>query len=147
METSDKRRSELVELVQFCYGDFFDKSVRSLDFLTDELTTDEFEIVSALLPSYNAFDGREVGRALMPYRGRIAHYKFGRAGSPVLQVSFPFWTHQREGTKPGTQGVRIPEAETRSLMDEMILMFKTTLHADEADRIGGKQNSIYAWWD
>lgn len=147
METIDKRKTELVELLQFCYGDFFEKSVRSLNFLTDELTTDEFQMLSALLPSYNAFDGREVGRALESYRGRIAHYKFGRSGSPLLHVSFPFWAHQREGIKRGTEGVRISDTEIQSLMDEMILLFKTKLHADEAERVSGSTNCIYAWWN
>jgi hypothetical protein len=142
---SDRLR-QLEQFVRLGYGDLIDAPVRSLDFLTDELTTDEAARVVTLVPSYNAFDGSKVARVVTRFRGRISKWEFGRESSPVLYVDLPYWTHQREGAPAGVRA-KIGDAEHEKLLKELRAAFVDELGADEfaADEI--QKRRVRIWWD
>ena len=99
MEKTIIGRVEVAEqFVRLGYGDLIDDDAkfRSLDFLTERLTTDEIKLVISAFPSHDAFDTKTICSVLDQFRGRVAGWRFGRAGSPLLMVDFAHWTHQLE---------------------------------------------------
>lgn len=133
--------------VMLGYGDFFNRSFRSLNFTTEELNTEDTQVVVRLVKSYNAFSGEDVAKALHQFKGRISSYEFGREGSPVLYVNIPYWTHQRENANSRSTGTRIDDAEFIRLKDELQKVFVDQLHADEFNVDQIRSRTIRIWWD
>lgn len=136
------------QFVRLGYGDLIDVNAkfRSLDFLTERLTTDEIKVVISVVPSHDSWDAMAICSALDQFRGRVAGWRFGRAGSPVLMVDFAHWTHQLEDTPSRPNGTRISDHERDSLISELRNLFLLQLSADkfESDDVG---LSFGAWWD
>ncbi|WP_139260309.1 hypothetical protein [Duganella sacchari] len=149
MEKTIIGRVEVAEqFVRLGYGDLIDDDAkfRSLDFLTERLTTDEIKLVISVVPSHDAFDAKTICSALDQFRGRVAGWRFGRAGSPLLMVDFAHWTHQLEDTPSRPSGTRISEQDRDSLISELRNLFLHQLGADkfESDDV---ELSCGAWWD
>src|SRR4030095_6301724 len=108
IEPQDNRARDAIAFVKLGYGDSFVLGFRSLYFRTDRLTTIEAQAVMRII-EYNGFDGNKVADAIEQFKGKFAAYEFGREGSPVLYVSLPYWTHQREGAPRGNMGERIDD--------------------------------------
>ena len=135
------------EFVKLGYGDLREKGYRSLNFVTECLETDQMLQIIPIVAQYNSFDGVEVANALKQFRGKVSCYEFGRAGSPILHIDIPYWTHQREyynGPKPGE---RITEAELTELVEEMKKVFMIQHLADEFGKDPIMERKIYFWWD
>lgn len=99
------------------------------------------------VPIYNAFDGNAVANAIERFRRRVSGWSIGRAGSPLLQIELPSWTHQVEETPPRTNGTRIADTEHQALIAEMHHVFVEKLGADAFEFTDDSQNRIQVWWD
>lgn len=144
-------RAELAqEFTRLGFADILsnDARFRSLEFLTEELTTSEVQSVLSVVPEYNSFNGPKVAAAIEQFRGRVKGWKFGRAGSPLLIVAFAHSTHQLEEVLPKSRsGTRISQAEAESLIGEMRKVFIDVLDADKFEPDGAGGNNFGAWWD
>lgn len=144
----NKRRQLARSFVVLGFGDIVSgEPFRSLDFLTDAVSTSEAQDLIRLVKSYNAFDGERVASALERFRGRVGGWKFGRCGSPLLHVELPYWTHQVEETLPGTQGARISQENHEALMLELQQTFVDELEADVFETIDDSEHEVRIWWD
>ena len=136
------------QFVQLGYSDLINNEAvfRSLDFLTERLTTDEVKLVISVVPSHDAFNARIICAALDRFRGLVAGWRYGRAGSPLLMVDFAHWTHQLEDTPSHPSGSRISEQDRDALISELRSLFLHHLGADqfEPDNV---ELSYGAWWD
>jgi len=95
---------------------------------------------------YNDFDQEKVKACLDVLKGKVSGYELGRECSPVIHIELPYWTHQREGNQK-RNGERIPESETKKLVEEMRHMFKDVRLCDEFDILGLKEHHVRVWWD
>jgi hypothetical protein len=87
MEKTIIGRVEVAEqFVRLGYGDLIDDDAkfRSLDFLTERLTTDEIKLVISVVPSHDAFDAKTICSALDQFRGRVAGWRFGHCGLTII---------------------------------------------------------------
>ena len=138
------------QFVRLGFGDTIDPEspFRSLEFLTQELTTPEAQEVVSVVKRFNEFDGEAVAKAIGRFRGRVMGWKFGCAGSPLLIVSLAPWTHQIEDTSPhAPTGRRHTERENTALLTELRQMFLSELHADKFQMNGDVEYEFGAWWD
>ena len=138
------------QFVRLGFGDTIDPSspFRSLEFLTEALTTPEAQQVIPVVQRFNAFDGEAVGAAIGRFRGRVMGWKFGCAGSPLLIVQLAPWTHQIEDTPPRSPpGRRHSDKENRALIAELQDLFINELRADKFEMNGGDDLEYGAWWD
>lgn len=145
-------RAELAQnFIRLGYADILsiNTKFRSLEFLTEELTTSEVQPVLCVVPEYNAFNGPKVAAAIEQFRGRVKGWKFGRAGSPLLIIAFASWTHQLEKIQSGgpSSGTRISEAQAESLINDMRQVFLAELHADKFEPVADESGDFGAWWD
>jgi hypothetical protein len=148
--TSQRRIPVAQDFVRIGFGDAIDDNApfRSLDFVTEELTTLEAQSVIPIVKQYNEFDGERVAAAIGHFRGRVRAWKFGRAGSPLLVVSLAPWTHQIEDTDPRLpSGTRYSETEVDALVAELRQMFLVQLGADIFEQVGDDKYTHQAWWD
>lgn len=141
--------ADLLEFVRLGYGDLHDRDVRSLEFRTEELTTDQTIEVLGLVDSYNAFEGPKVAGAVESFRGRVAGWAFGREGSPALYVRLPYWTNQLEGpTLPREEATQISDEDHQRLVEELQATFTNQCHADEFDAMPySRDHEFRIWWD
>ncbi len=144
------RRLELARaFVRLGYGDALvdgDGAFRSLEFLTEELTTSEVqELVRMLTEESGYFDGAAVAEAMTPFRGRVSSWQFGRESSPVLIVKLPHWTAQRENADKGTTSTRISDSEHDALVEQLATGFDA-VGAGEVGPTGTGRN-VRIWWD
>lgn len=144
----NNRLEQAIAFVRLGYGDILENaSFRSLEFLTDALTTIEAQHVLGVVPKYNAFAGDTVASAIERFRGRISAYEFGRSRSPVLHVRLPFTANQAEEyEKPWEVGPRISEADHTALLAEMKGIFVNSLDAEEFEAIDDRSHYIRIWW-
>jgi hypothetical protein len=119
------------------------RGFQSTDFLTPRLRTVQAAPLIRLVGPYNDFDGERVAAAVQGLRGRISGVLFGRAGSPVLYVELPYWTHQREETLADGPGSKISEADHAALVAELRHLFVTELKATEFSTRG---RTLRVWW-
>ena len=138
------------EFVRLGFGDSIDDNAefRSLQFLTDTLTTDEVAEVLPVLPSFNAFVGLKVAQEIQRFRGRVSGWQFGSANSPLLVVVLAPWTHQLELAPPGNySGTQFGKEEQADLVSELRDMFTQQLGADSFEQHSNSQFKYEAWWD
>ncbi|MEP2650569.1 MAG: hypothetical protein ABJH06_01125 [Paraglaciecola sp.] len=149
LQTYEKERlKSLISFVKLGYGDIISNSdFRSLDFTTECLNSDEAIAVLKLVKNYNAFQGQKVATSIEKFRGIVSCYKFGRAGSPLLVIEFPYWTHQIEQTERGKRGERISDNEFKENLKKFRSVFENTLFADEFGFKTPDSRDIYFWWD
>ena len=145
--TAGTLREDAVAFVKLGYGDQFDGEFRSLNFLTDELDTETAQAVVALIDHYNAYDGVKVAAALGRFQGRISRYRFGRDQSPVLLISLPYWTSQREHSSDSGRGERIDAKAHAKTVDELRKVFVDELQADEFGVDPIFDRTLRVWWD
>ncbi len=140
---------DLLEFVRLGYGDLHGRDVRSLEFRTEELTTDQTVAVLGLVDSYNAFEGAKVAGVVESFRGRVSGWAFGRDGSPALYVSLPYWTNQREdSTQPREEATRISDEAHQKLVEELRATFTGEVHADEFSPMPySGDHKFRIWWD
>jgi hypothetical protein len=121
---------------------------RSLEFLTQVLTTTEAQQVIPVLPQYNQFDGRAVADGLETFRGRVSGWQFGCAGSPLLIAVLAPWTHQVEETSPrAPSGRKFSDTENETLIQDLRHTFLGSLGADKFEMNGVNKYEYGAWWD
>ena len=135
------------QFVLLGYGDLREKNYRSLNFVTECLKTDQMSQIIPIVTQYNAFDGKKIAEALKQFRGKISCYEFGRAGSPILHIDIPYWTHQLEYYDGPKLGRRITEAELEKLIKELKRVFQVEHFADDFGRDSIMERKIYFWWD
>jgi len=144
-------RAELAQqFVRMGFADILsgDAKFRSLNFLTEELTTLEVQAVLSVIPDYNSFNGLKVARSIEKFSGRVKGWKFGRAGSALLIVLFASWTHQLENIQPREPtGTRISESDAEALILEMRKVFIDELDADKFEPDVDASRIFGAWWD
>ncbi|WP_296000678.1 hypothetical protein, partial [Rugamonas sp.] len=104
------------------------------------------KLVISAVPSHDAFDAKRICDALTVFRGRVAGWKFGRAGSPLLIVDFARWKHQLEDTPSRPSGSRISEQEHDLLISELRNLFLHQLGADKFEP-NEVEHSCGVWWD
>ena len=92
---------------------------QSTEFLTPRLRTAQASHLIQLVKNYNEFNGESVAQAVSALRGRVSGVEFGREGSPVLYLDLPYWTHQREESKPAGMGAKISDEENDKLVAEL----------------------------
>lgn len=141
-------RAEIAEqFVRLGYGDLIanESKFRSLDFLTERLTTDEVKLAISAVPSHDAFDAKRICDALNVFRGRVAGWRFGRAGSPLLIVDFAQWTHQFEDTPSRPMGSRITDQEHELLISELRNLFLYHLGADKFEPNDAERSCGIRW--
>jgi|SRR5581483_3507375 len=145
---SEQRLESARSFVKLGYSDVLDDGAefRSLEFLTDLMPTNEVQDLVVLIKSYNAFEGERVAQAMKRFGGRVRGWRFGRIGSPALEVELPFWTHQVEGVSPQTEGVRIPDADHESLLQELSELAHA-LDADVCETTDEWRHAVRIWWD
>ena len=112
--------------------------------LTPEMRTVQVQALIRMVKSYNSFEGERVADALTAFRGQVSGIQFGREGSPVLYISLPYWTHQREEVDLTGPHERIAEAATQALVERMRKVFVDQLEADE---FSVEQHRVRVWWD
>ena len=150
MSNHSDRVAAAREFVRLGFGDSIDDnaSFRSLEFLTDTLTTDEVVEVLPVLPSFNAFDGLKVAHAVKEFRGRVSGWQFGSANSPVLLVVLAPWTNQLEFAPRNAPGSRqFTDAERSALLKELSAVLTEQLGADSFEQRPNSQFKYAAWWD
>lgn len=148
MTDQASRISTAIQFVRLGYGDIIDgASFRSLNFLTDVLLTVEAQAVLEAIPEYNSFDGSKAARAIARFRKRVSGWSIGRAGSPLIQIELPAWTHQAEEAPPEKGGVRIGESEQKQLIAELKNVFVDELRADIFESSAQSERAIQVWWD
>lgn len=130
--------------VQIGFGLNNGQRFQSTEFLTPRLRTSQAAPLIRLVKQYNNFEGERVAAAIERLRGRVSGVEFGREGSPVVYIELPFWTHQREETRPGAAQSRISDAETEKMVSELKAIFVNDLKADE---FVVKRNRVRIWWD
>jgi hypothetical protein len=148
--TSPSRIPLAKEFVRLGFGDVIDDNAwfRSLEFLTEKLTTIEAQQVIPVLRQYNLFNGESVASAVGRFRGRVMGWQFGRARSPLLIVALAPWTHQIEDTPLGTlSGRRFTDMDNKKLIDELRSVFLNELNAAEFKMNGSNDLEYGAWWD
>ena len=123
-----------------------DQTVRfqSTEMLTPRLRTVQAQQLIRMVESYNNFEGRKVADALTEFRGAVSGIAFGREGSPVIYIDLPYWTHQQEEMTVKSTGQKIPEAETKKLVERLRGVFVGGLAADE---FTFERNQVRVWWD
>lgn len=136
-----------LEFVKLGYGDMNGKNYRSLNFVTECLETDQITQIIPVVKNYNAFDGAKVADAVGKFRGLVDCYEFGRAGSPILHINIPHWTHQREYYEGPIKGKKISDTEVEVLINEFKEVFVGRLGADEYGRDSIMERKVYFWWD
>lgn len=136
-----------LEFVKLGYGDLKNKSYRSLNFVTECLETDQIIKIIPVVEQYNSFEGAKVAEAIKQFRGQVGCYEFGRAGSPVLHINIPYWTHQKEYYNGSKQGKRITDKEVEKLIEQLQMVFQGTLYADEFGKDSIMERKVYFWWD
>ena len=148
MTDQASRISTAIQFVRLGYGDIIDgASFRSLNFLTDVLTTVEAQAVLGAIPDYNSFDGDKTAHAIARFRKRVSGWSIGRAGSPLIQIELPAWTHQTEEAPTKKGGARISEAEQEQLIAELKNVFVDKLGADVFESSAHSERTIQVWWD
>lgn len=145
---SEQRLKSARTFVMLGYSDILDvgSEFRSLEFFTDLMPTNEIRELVGMIKSYNAFQGERVAQAIERFGGRVEGWRFGRAGSPALEVKLPYWTHQIEGVSPQTEGVRISDADHESLLQELFKLAHT-LGADVCETTDESRHTVRIWWD
>ncbi|MCH8180420.1 MAG: hypothetical protein IIA02_11640 [Proteobacteria bacterium] len=120
--TSTRRINVVQQFVRLGFGDHLDADAPfySGDFLTQELTTTEAQAAMSVLPRINTFAGVQVAGGLDRFRGEVRGWKFGRAGTPVLHVLLPFWTHQVEERHAASPvGSPVQDTDHRALLERL----------------------------
>ena len=117
---------------------------QSTEFLTPRLRTAQATPLIRLVKEYNEFNGERVAAAVEKLRGRVSGVEFGREGSPVLYIELPYWTHQREETVPTGMGIKITDAESDKIVEELRHVFVSELKADE---FSVNRRRVRIWWD
>jgi hypothetical protein len=137
------------QFVRLGFGEVIDKDAtfRSLEFLTESLTTIEAQQVIPILKHYNSFNGDAVAMAIGRFKGRVMGWQFGRAGSPLLVVALAPWTHQLEDTPPrAPSGRSFTDSENKKLIDELRSVFLNDLGAEKFEMNGNNDLEYGAWW-
>ena len=93
---------------------------------------------------YNEFDPEKVKACLDVLKGKVSGHELGRGYSPVIYIELPYWTHQREGSREHN-GERIPESETKELVEKIRRMFTDIGKCDEFDVLGLKGHRVRVW--
>lgn len=137
---------DLLTFVALGYGDLYDERFRALEFVTEELTTDEAKAVVCLVEEYNAAIAEPVSAAIESFRGQVMHWQFGRANSPVLYAHLPYWTSQREGA-PRDGGERITDEEHAATVARLKQAFGEGTEAAEIGPVEHRPRVIRIWWD
>jgi hypothetical protein len=121
---------------------------RSLEFLTEELSTTEMQAVLPIVSEWNAFSGAKVAGAIESFRGKVSGWQFDCEGSPLLVAVLPHWTGQIEESTPGSdKGRRISEEEHSTLIESMREVFVNQLGADYFEARDEHGHIYSAWWD
>lgn len=126
--------------VKLGYGDMFDLGTRSLYFSTEGMLIDEASEVVKVVRGYNNFNGQELSEALRkiaalwPSSHQQVMFSFGREGSPVLHIHFPYWKSTSK------------RFENR---EELIKQSLNILRKCEPDELNDTENirGYRAWWD
>ena len=145
---SEQRLLSARTFVKLVYADILTDGAefRSLEFFTDLMPTNEIQELVGLVKSYNAFEGERVAQAIERFGGRVRGWRFGRSGSPALEVELPYWTHQVEGVSPQTEGVVISDVDHESLLQELSELAHT-LDADACETTDERRHTVRIWWD
>ncbi len=116
---------------------------QSTSFVTPRLRTLQAQTLVALVKSYGDFEGEKVAEALSNFRGRVSAVEFGRAGSPILYIELPYWTHQLEENATSGPGQRISDEEAKALVAELREAFSVKLKAREFSE---EKRRVRIWW-
>ena len=148
--TSQRRIPAAIEFVRLGFGDTIDENApfRSLEFLTETLTTTEVQAVLPIVKQFNSFNGEKVAAGLERFRGKVSGWKFGAAGSPLLIAVLAPWTHQAEEISPRSpSGSKFSDDQRKMLITEMRALFLDELDADKFEMNGDYEYEFGAWWD
>jgi hypothetical protein len=150
MPVSSPRRIQVAQqFVRFGFGEHVDESAPfyAPDFITQVLTTTEAQSILTIVQRYNTFFGGTVAGGLERFRGRVHGWQFGRAGSPVLLMSLPYWTHQVEEMPQGAPvGKPVSDEETLALVDELRQVFMNELDAIRFEAVDNTGHLFRAQW-
>jgi hypothetical protein len=147
--TSTQRILVAQQFVRFGFGEHIEAGAPfySADFLTQELTTTEVQAVLGVVERFNTFAGGTVAGAIERFRGRVRSWRFGRAGSPMLVVTLPYWTHQVEEEPLGAPtGTLISDHDHLALVEALREVFVKELDVLKFEAYPGVANSFAAWW-
>jgi hypothetical protein len=122
------------------------RGFQSTEFLTPLLGTKQAAQLVLVVPEYGNFKGTSVAEGIKRFAGRVSSVQFGREGSPVLYFQLPYWTHQREGPITRGRGTRIPDEQTKQLVEELRKVFATELGAEEFGPTEIDKRRIRVWW-
>jgi hypothetical protein len=147
MTAASSAAEAAAQFVRLGYADILDEDseFRSLNFLTDGLSTSELQQAVRVIPEYNAFSGTAVAAAVEQFRGKVMEWNFGRDSSPVLYVSLAKSNAQVEKWSSDLPGL-IPVDEQKATAAAIFKMFQQ-LGADEVAFTDENQDRIFAWWD
>ena len=116
---------------------------QSTTFLTPRLRTQQAAHLVRLVERYNDFEGAPVADAIQELRGIVSGVEFGREGSPVIYLEFPYWTHQREEADPKLKGERISDQEFEAAVSKVRAQFVEGLRATE---FSVWKRRVRIWW-
>jgi hypothetical protein len=140
------RFADSIAFVKYGYGDDFGLKVRSIDFKTEVVPTEEAQALARVVKQYNEYYGEKIANAMEQFKGRVEGWQFGREGSVVLYVHLPHWTNQQE-EPPGSEPQRISPEVIQKLKDELRVAFVDVCHADEFDDAEFSDHIVRIWWD
>lgn len=147
--TSTRRINVVQQFIRLGFADHLDPDAPfySGEFLTQELTTTEAQAAMSVLPRINTFVGVQVAGGLDRFRGEVRAWKFGRAGTPVLHVLLPFWTHQVEERHAASPvGAPVQDADHRALIERLQHSLVDELDAFDFERVDETGHVWRARW-
>ena len=147
MEQTDFRAAN--QFVRLGYNDLINdnSSFRSMNFTTDEQRSTLLVPAIRQVREQNAFQGEPVADGVSRFEGQLPAAEFGRRGSPILWLTFPMWTHQREGEDPLCHGERISDEEYNVIKAETVKTFVDELHVDSWGERETLSRKLWFWWD
>ena len=147
-DSEETDAAHAINFVKLGYGDAISNSnFRSLEFLTDCLSTASIAPAIEQVLDYNAFEGPAVAKAVRQLRGEVSCVQFGRMGSPLLVLRYPYWTHQKEGADSQVKGTRISESQFEEQLRSLKQIFVHELQADEFEVRKKCGREIHVWWN
>ncbi|RED52127.1 hypothetical protein DFP90_102145 [Aestuariispira insulae] len=111
---------DAIEMVKLGYGEYHGTHLRMSHFMTEEVTVAQAQALVRLVPSYNAFVGDLVATGLARFDGRVRGVRFGRRGSPVLEILLP---HTQPGNGFPADKTGQETAGARRSADDLLIGF------------------------
>ena len=125
----------------------------STDFTVRASSVEEAQAMVNLVGTYNWFTTENVSRALESCHDAM-DISFGRAGSPVLYVTVPYWDHQKFSYTKKGYGTKLSRGEREEIAENIINAFVQEAGPDEHgkwDYVNGYNTDepykLRFWWD